>query len=474
MIKNVKCVRRSTLCNLLVLLVFNFHIASGQDNQKKIFACNFRCYDDSTVSSIDKNDLKFHFESNLQGTDRSGDAMKKIETLIKQADASLDFGEANTALECLLNALALADQLQAHGFVSKINYKIGLLYSGLGDDQKAIEYFGTAIVKEQELTQRNLVMTALAQSYNRMQEYQTAFQFLEIVSNNCNQAFCDTTILLRLELGFALCKFKEGDCLKSTLHVERALTLARNVKDTYSEAASLVLFAKTKQLQNQDNSAIEMLKRAEQLCRNASFDGLLIEVYDCLVSIELKYRRYKQASLFQMKHKGIIDSINAATVQNRLQTVELEFKERESKAKIASQSQLIALKKSVTDFQNLLLLCSLIAALILLALVVAIWKLRKDKNDDNSILTKKVGERTHELQEKLRIFEQQKLLRNERVLLTTSLVKARVSSIEALCEVASREMLHSKIVDYRNEINFMKTQLQSDIDLLCADTDQRL
>ena len=117
--------------------------------------------------------------------------------------------------------------------------------------------------------------------------------------------------------------------------------------------------------------------------------------------------------------------------------IQAEYEERENKAKIASQEQILRLKEEVIDRQRFLnFLVGIVAALFVM-LTWIFFKLSRQRKNMNVLLDRKVGERTLALEKSLddlrRSHDEQEILLRA----ISSDMKASVATIRGLCALSS-------------------------------------
>src|SRR5690606_176761 len=128
--------------------------------------------------------------------------------------------------------------------------------------------------------------------------------------------------------------------------------------------------------------------------------------------------------------------------------VEAEYRERENRAKIESQNEILALNNKVIRWQKYLNVGIGIVVLLLIAIIMLLFKRYRHKQLMNKMLDRQVFQRTRDLE-----FNRDVLYRacseRDQFLLKTSLdLRPHLTTLQGLCSIGSKDLRDAKANEY--------------------------
>ena len=162
-----------------------------------------------------------------------------------------------------------------------------------------------------------------------------------------------------------------------------------------------------------------------------------------------KSNDYKSANLFLKQYVELKDKIFDSEVQRRLMRVQTQFAERENLARIESQSNILALQEEAIQRQKLLNVLIGAVAFLTTVLVIVLYRSNRHKQRVNTILDKRVRERTFELEknrDELKHSHDEKDLILKRV---SSDLTSSWATLTGLSNLAARELPAEQAIYFR-------------------------
>jgi tetratricopeptide (TPR) repeat protein len=362
-------------------------------------------------------------------------------------------GRIDKALENFTLVLDLSQREKDTLYLALSLNNMGVIYYRLHDAGKALTYLLRAWDIKQKVRRPLYITPAINISlcYSFLHDYSRAAVYLK----KSRESSRDSSDYLKMHQAFASGRIayglKEYDLALKAFR--KSLALAKRTQDTRLMLDNVTVLSLILTEQNRLSEAESYLKDAEQLAQQQPpFPQSSVELYSQFCQIYGKMRDYRKLALYQQKYIQLKDSVFSYELTNRLMTAEADFKERENKAKIASQQQIISLNQGIIHRQKLLNIVATLLATVTLAFAVFLFLNYRRKQRLNQLLEQKVRERTMELEhssdEMLRMLEEKDLrMRQASYAITTS-----VNSIEGLCLTGRREVSLPLIHSYLQRI----------------------
>ena len=371
-------------------------------------------------------------------------------------------GAYDKALKRYDKILSMAKGWNSPPEVASTLNKIGLTYYKLKDYNKAVLFYKRALEEGRSLDAMpfSLISANLALCYAHLGDFKTATMYTEASLSRCAPR-CDD-VLRSIEYALAVISLGQQQDQDAERHLLRSLKLARNVNDSRFQLDNIYLLADLYLERQSFEKAENILLDAECLIdRGTPFNLEKIKIYSRFSQLYLAIRDYRKASFYQSKYILLKDSVYNEELTTSLMKAEASFAERENKAKLAAQEQIIRLHEEVIEGQHSLNILGGTVAILLIAVVIFLYKSYREKRTLNTLLDLKVKERTRELEasqhQLLTAISQQKLMFTK----AAAGMREKMNGLKGLCSVARAEISDPVAHRYVNSIDSASSQIES-------------
>ncbi|MEO7988310.1 MAG: tetratricopeptide repeat protein [Chryseolinea sp.] len=361
----------------------------------------------------------------------------------------------DAALEHLFEALILWEQLKNSAQISNTLTDIGLVYYKIKDDEKALQYYTRALALKNKTSGKKEVESLLLDislSFSSQRQFEQSRKYLNQVKQLCQQKKCPAPIQLELEVAEGVHFFRMDSLTKAEKKFLSGNQLAATEKNTRLSLECTINLAKIYLKQNKVKLATGYLEQAEKSGNTSGFDNELMQLYTQFAGLYKKVNNYKMLVRYQDKYLQLRDSVSGEAVRNNLMHVQAEYLERENEAKIKSRTQMLALQDQIIERQNIVRL--LIALVVILFILIAffIYKSSQNKKNANTLLSKKVEERTKELEVSYRELKVTMEERDAALRKVTSEIRSSMITVNGLCSLGVKDVSQKESIDYLESI----------------------
>lgn len=337
---------------------------------------------------------------------------------------------------------------------------IGIVYYKLQDYDKALNYYQQALncVKDNNSEDAyTLINMSLCYSYKK--NYEAARSSINKAFSICGTN-CSSIFVMQARFSLGLIDFGLNDLAIAESKFTQSYKLSKELNDERFLLDNIIYLSKINIRQNELNLAERYLNEAEQLVANGTPYNLeLIKVYNELYRLYERLKKFNRMAYYQNKYIQLKDSIYGEELTRNLMRVESEYLERENRAKIDAQSQILALNEDVIFHQRVLNTFTGVIAILLASLTFTLIRINRQKRAANLFLEQKVKERTIELERNndalLRSMEEQALIFQK----VSSDIKSSIATIKGLCSLSLAESESSFGGQYVHKIQATSDQL---------------
>ena len=376
---------------LLLLLTIVCGIASAQKNDvdslAKVYKKNRQ--DTTLVQFLDnkatENELQTNTDSGLLHTRQALAISRRIhykkgevQSLADMANFLNERGDLPGSLKVTFEVLPMAAEIKDYATLSECYNTLGLTYSTLKNDAKALEYYrkGLGIT-----LQKHLYLQTVIESNNISREFLDMNQ-LDSALYYTNKAYTlslqkhmllDVAFLIR---NFGIIQYKKGNYARSIDFFKKSAAQKPTVLNHYLQGEDYRRMAEAYQKLNDIDSCINCAKIAYQQAELEHNPNLIMLTTSLLTDVFKKKNDYKQAYKYQQIMLKAQDSLFSQ--QKTLQVQNLTFSE---------QQRQDALKASAIAYQNKVRFYTLIGVLCVVVLVVLIlWYSNNARKKANRLL----------------------------------------------------------------------------------------
>jgi hypothetical protein len=158
--------------------------------------------------------------------------------------------------------------------------------------------------------------------------------------------------------------------------------------------------------ENQYKLAERYLKEAESAIEGRVYHLELAVLYKRFFELYSIKGNWSAKSRYQEKYIHLKDSIFNEKLIENLSTIQSGYLERDRKARIIYQAEMLSLKNEIIDGQNRLSILAGATAFLLIGLVYILYRRNRQSKKTNDLLSKRILERREELNASCRVVQQ--------------------------------------------------------------------
>lgn len=216
-------------------------------------------------------------------------------------------------------------------------------------------------------------------------------------------------------------------------------------------------------MQNRFTDASYYLNEAETLIRaGVPYNLEVIKIYSRFFEMYNKMKNYERAAFYQQKYIQLKDSLYDEELTINLVRVEADYRERENRARIATQEQVLLLKEDVIKKQRILNLVISVLVLVASAFAIVLWKNYSKKKKYSALLRESVRVRNVEVN----VLEHELITHNELVEQGALDIKNALATIQELCKLSHRDVNDPAACQYIDQIEKASMDMGNDLKLL--------
>lgn len=318
---------------------------------------------------------------------------------------------------------------------------IGLIYYKLDNFNKSLEYYLRCLKIKREVNDKKDLVTLLANIslvYTYSGNCGDGMSYVKQAFDECDD-LCDdyskTQMLFARGMVFFLCDTNTGKAIydfTESYKIAKKNDDDRFIVDNADKLACLLM------KENQYKQAEHYLKEAELAIEGRVYHLELAALYKRFFTLYSINRNWPAKCRYQEKYIHLKDSVfNRKQVEN-LSTIESDYLERDRKARIIYQAEMLSLKNEIIDGQNRLSILAGATAFLLIVLVYILYRRNRQSKETNDLLNKRILERREELNASCRIVQQK--LRRRELLLKGSMSKLNnsITTVREICSPAKK------------------------------------
>lgn len=346
----------------------------------------------------------------------------------------------DSAMMIYYQVLKLVEELDDKSKVSLMFNNIGVIYYKLFNYKKAANYFRLALRQNEKLkddfdSDRFLINLSLCYSFRAnidMRNLDTARSCLEKAYKVCSSN-CRKKIITEGEFAKGIIELKLSNYRDAKAYFQRSYAMATQSNDRHFELENLVCLAELSLKEERMDEAERYLRISEKTPSRKIFKMSELKTY-YFFSLLYKIKHDNKKWLFyQTKYISLRDSIYNETLNQNLAVTQIEFEQRENKAKLESQSEMILLHEQSINRQKTINYLAGIATVLLLFLLIVLYVNNRTKKSEGSELEAKVKERTRELEDSYEFLHKTYTEQRHRVAGVIDDVKGAMSTFDGLC-----------------------------------------
>ncbi len=391
--------------------------------------------------------------------------------------AYLNRGVYDKSLEYHFKSLVVREAFGDQSEVSITLNNIGLVYYNLKDFELADNYFQRSLKIKEEIKDNydlDRLLINIGLCYVKLQRFQDAINIIDRAFKLC-EGECNDAILKEgfCGLGEANFELKNIDLANSSF--EKSLLIARRQNDKQFIVQNLNnitrIFIERKQWEN----AIQNLNEANDIATNTEFVSVLIDIYKLYSSIYDSLADYKSASLYRGKYIQLKDSIYSADLIKNLAKVQTNFEERENKATIAANEEVIKRQERLNFAIGVITVLAILLVFVLFRSNLVKRRVNSALSDAkatieaqnrelsrlNKDLEKTVSVRTKELQISNASLKRVNAELDNFIYKTSHDIRGPLASLKGMCNVAIMDVQDEIALGYLKKLDITADRLNS-------------
>ena len=362
------------------------------------------------------------------------------------------------ALRLAFESLQIYEETNDYENKAFIIQNIGVIYYKLKNYHKGLEYFKRSILLRRKIriTQDiDIALVNISLCYINMGDFEKAKLYVDSAFAFCKIHLCHRRTIVDGYFSLGQSHLGLGELDTAEGYFLQSYALAIELNDVRFQLDNLELLSQIYLQQNRLDKAVYYLNRAEQaIGNNSSFDQESIKIYSLFSELYYKTKDYKKVAFYQQKYIDLKDSVYNEDLTTNLIKLEVEYQERENKARLASQEQMLAIKEEEIQSQKLLNVSVVGVVLVFLIVTITLIKSNRQAQEINKILDEKVREQTTALQQSydalLRASKEKEILLQR----TSSDIRNSIATLSGLCAVGLQDITDPDAKEYISKINF--------------------
>jgi tetratricopeptide (TPR) repeat protein len=379
------------------------------------------------------------------------------------------FAIYDKALDLNFQALRLRQEDKDYDAVATTFNNIGVVYYKLKDYKRGLLYFKEALALRQRLNddyERGMLLTNVSLCYAYTKDFLNAKLFADSTLAFCNRKQCKDDIRVDAYFSLGIIHFGLGKLNEAEGHFLRSYRLAGYLRNVRYQLDNIDFLSQISISRNQMSMATQYLKVAEKLISQSEPYNLeMIKIYAQFSQMYSKIGDYKNAAFYQQKYIQLKDSVYNEELTTNLMKIEADYLDRENKAKIEAQEQILSLKEEIINRQKTLNIIVSILIILVASFSILLWRNYVRKGMANAMLDEKVKQRTLKLELNRDMLRRAFIERDLLIEHTRSDIKNMLTTMEGLCALGLNDIADSTarryIYEMERVLDNLRVNLQS-------------
>lgn len=406
---------------------------------------------------LGKLDSAVYFFEKVLPIAKSINYKQEVKTILNALGIGyLYMAKYDKALTCFFESLELREQDKDRYEIGVVSVNIALTYLKLSNYETALKHFNRTHDLYTELG--NVPESEMVTLYLNLSICHANLGAHKMASEFMNKAFliCDEDCPSLLKMGVlqesGAMLFLQGNYKKAKDHYLKSYALSSQYSSAEIHFANLIALTQVYTSLNQLDSAERYLAEAEQIIDKGS--DLKFEMNVVYSKLALTYKEqgnFEKATFYLLKYKDTNDSIFNQRLTTNLMKIEAAHIEKENNQKLETQSKILTLNAEIMQRQKHTNIFAGLVAVLLIVLSIVLVRNNRRKQKLNSLLDKRVKERTRELQ--INRDALQHAFREREILITTTARKINTSlaTLNGLCMLGKNEKEDAR--EYLSKVN---------------------
>ncbi len=371
-------------------------------------------------------------------------------------------GNYDKALQYLLESSEIRERSGVKYDISIVQQNIGFVYYKLGNFEKAISSYERAYELRREIgneVDRDILLINMSLCYSSNKNFVNAKAYLDEAFSLSSEDLSDD-FLMHAHYGLGFMFFNQDDFSKAEPEFLRSYSESIKRNSTRYQLDNIDALSQIYLDRNDLRMAEKYLKKAEELiAKDSRYKFELVGIYKTLSQLYHKSKNYPKIVFYQDQLLALEDSIFNDEMTNNLMKAEAAYLAREHKTKMEAQARVVALKEEIIFRQQVVNVFIGIVAVLVVILALILAKRNKQKQIINSLLDKKVQQRTRELESNRDELQRAWQERDALITKAATDIRSSVATMKGLCFAGLKDIDHPKAQEYLQKMNSTSDQL---------------
>ncbi|MCB0491019.1 MAG: tetratricopeptide repeat protein [Cyclobacteriaceae bacterium] len=497
----------------ITIIILPFGYLLSQNDKINLLKHHNGSVEDSLAYEVLFNQFKKHLNSNFDSAYyfanelcmtslRIGDSLKIVRAYHARGDMQMERGEINSGIEdmelalavanrnkyddrakYILNNLAIAftykgnfDQALKYNFESlKIrerdkslgeigvaNNNIGLIYYELKDFRNAMNYFKESLrlaVESKNTHELEVLLANIGYCNLGIGDNEEAINYFEQALTSCEDRCKDIGYIV-CYIGLGSGYLKTGDYEISESYLKQAIQLTKKSNDLRHWSSGARTMAELYLMQNRYEEARAFIQEAYELTLGTDLKSEHLDNLNILSVVLEASGDYQKSIHYQTEYLKLLNEITSGEMINNFSQVISAFDQKVNLSTIERQKELIELQEERSSLLEIILVISMLALLLLIAVGVLLWRAIKMKSRINIQLDQKVRHRTAELEQSYKQLQKSNFEQKENLIRLYSKVGSALATMRGLAETAKKDLGDERGLDYISKMEEQTEKIQ--------------
>jgi tetratricopeptide (TPR) repeat protein len=349
------------------------------------------------------------------------------------------------ALSYFFEARDIANILNDRFYTGAILNNIGLVYYKMSNYKKAAEYYEECLkfkIVIREFSNLDRLFVNLSLCYAFLDDFKRARECLKVAYDQCDSTCvrcennCDSRFQIEAGYCAGIISFRSCNHREAEEFFTASQNLSISTDNRRFQLENIVYLCQLYVADGRFSLAHKYLIKGEQMASGTEYNLLKIQLYKQFCNYYFNKDEFRAASLYQTKYIHLKDSIYNEDLTQHLMVIQAEAEQQENIFHIESQQKILSLKDDIINRQQYLTFLSVIALMLLSALIIVLLRINFIKRNANVLLGQKIRERTAGLQSNY--LEIQRICKTKQNLTekTAREINALLNTVKGLSDVA--------------------------------------
>lgn len=366
----------------------------------------------------------------------------------------------DVALRYHMLSLEHAEKVQNPIAIARTLGNIGVLYYKLKDYEKALpNLLKSANLRDSLGIPNAMQLMNISLCYTYLNDIERADKYLRMSNKSCGNN-CPPHAMVHITYAAGCLAAARNDNSEALNQFKISLNMAKSTNDDRMLLDNLYMLASIELENGNTNEAGQHLQEARAVIELGSpFNLEKIKILGQLAELSFQLHNFQKTADYQRKYIMLRDSIYDESVTTALMSAEADFQERKNQSKIAEQTAIISNKENTIRAQILLNLVVGLLMITTIASLMILFRNYKAKVNVNSLLERKVRERTLELDGAISSLSKELAEKDHRIRRLLVILNDTVGTLKGMSLIAQAEEREKITSQWSSQLGDIITRL---------------